>query len=197
MINTKIVSTILTSTMSLALLCAMSPALAQDSVPAAAQACFACHGPNGASTQPLIPILAGQTARYLYLQLKDFKEGRRTDPQMSPMVTTLEKEDMLALATFFSEQPVPSNGFSADQAKAAKGKDLGDATLCTMCHQGAYQGQNEIPRVAGQHYDYVKKQLTDFRAKTRTNDAGSMTSVTKTMSDEDIENLAQFIAGMR
>ncbi len=171
-------------------------AFADGEVPATAQPCFACHGPNGASTQPLIPNLAGQTARYIYLQLKDFNEGRRSDPQMSPMAANLTKEDMLALATFFSEQPVPANGFTADPAKSAQGKDLADVTLCTMCHQGSYQGQNEIPRLAGQHYDYLKKQLQDFRAKKRTNDAGNMTSVTKSLRDEDIENLAQYLAAM-
>lgn len=164
--------------------------------PAAAQPCFACHGVNGASTQPLIPNLAGQPARYIYLQLKDFKEGRRSDPQMSPMVANLSTEDMLALGDFFASQPAPATRFSTDAETAAKGKDLADVTLCTMCHQGAYQGQNQIPRLAGQHYDYLKKQLQDFRSRTRTNDAGNMTSVTKTLTDEDIETLAQYLAGM-
>jgi len=49
--------------------------------------------------------------------------------------------------------------------------------LCPMCHLGGFTGQNEIPRVAGQHYDYVVKQLKDFKARSRTNDAGNMTSV--------------------
>ncbi|MFO1435183.1 MAG: c-type cytochrome [Gammaproteobacteria bacterium] len=65
-----------------------------------------------------------------------------------------------------------------------------------MCHQGSYQGQNEIPRLAGQHYEYIKKQLTAFKAKTRTNDAGNMTAVANTLTEEDIENIAQYLAGM-
>jgi len=68
--------------------------------------------------------------------------------------------------------------------------------LCPMCHQGEFVGQNEIPRVAGQQYDYIKKQLTDFKARRRTNDAGNMTSVAGTLSDADIENLAQYIANL-
>lgn len=178
------------------LLLFIAPALVRAEAPAVAQPCFACHGANGVSLQPLIPNLAGQTARYIYLQLKDFKEGRRSDPQMSPMAADLGKEDMLALADYFSQQPPARTGFNADAARAARGKDLADATLCTMCHQGAYQGQNEIPRLAGQNYDYLKKQLLDFRAKNRTNDAGNMTSVTKTITDDDIENLAQYLAGL-
>ncbi len=65
-----------------------------------------------------------------------------------------------------------------------------------MCHLGGFSGQNEIPRVAGQNYDYVVKQLKDFKARRRTNDAGNMTSVAGTLSDEDIENLANFIANL-
>ena len=48
----------------------------------------------------------------------------------------------------------------------------------------------------GQNYDYVVKSLTDFKAKTRTNDAGNMTSVASTLSAADIENLAHYIAGL-
>jgi cytochrome c553 len=63
-----------------------------------------------------------------------------------------------------------------------------------MCHLGGFVGQNEIPRVAGQHYEYVRKQLLDFKARRRTNDAGNMTSVANTLSEEDIDNLAQYAA---
>ena len=55
---------------------------------------------------------------------------------------------------------------------------------------------NEIPKVGGQHYDYVLKQLQDFKAMRRTNDAGNMTSVAKTLSDQDIEDLAHYLAGL-
>ena len=65
-----------------------------------------------------------------------------------------------------------------------------------MCHLGGFVGQNEIPRVAGQHYAYIVKQLTDFKARKRTNDAGNMTSVASTLSETDIENLAQYIANL-
>lgn len=63
-----------------------------------------------------------------------------------------------------------------------------------MCHLGGLKGQNEIPRLANQHYDYTFKQLTDFKARNRTNDAGNMTSVAKTLSDEDIINISHYIA---
>ena len=65
-----------------------------------------------------------------------------------------------------------------------------------MCHLGGFSGQNEIPRVAGQQYDYIVKQLKDFKAKTRTNDGGSMTSVASGLSDDDILDLANYVAGI-
>src|SRR5690242_16293943 len=66
--------------------------------------CVACHGTNGNSTTPLFPVLAGQTARYLYLQLRDFKEGRRDAGVMQPFVQNMTREDMLDLAAFYAAQ---------------------------------------------------------------------------------------------
>ena len=161
-----------------------------------AEACIACHGPNGNSTNPAYPILAGQTWRYTYIQLKDFKEGRRNDPVMSPMVADLSREDMIALGNFFAAQKPAPIAFKADGARVVAGRKIADAVLCPMCHLGGFVGQNEIPKVAGQHPEYVRKQLADFKAKRRTNDAGNMTSVAGTLSDEDIENLAHYIANL-
>jgi cytochrome c553 len=161
-----------------------------------AQACAACHGPNGNSTDPQYPILAGQTARYIFIELRDFKEGRRHHPQVDPMPANITRDDMLALADYFSKQTKTPNGFQADGSKVSLGAKKTDEVLCTMCHSGGFLGQNEIPRVAGQHYAYIKKQLSDFKARRRTNDAGNMTSVAGTLSDADIENLAQYIANL-
>ena len=162
-----------------------------------AETCVACHGPNGNPADGKFPILAAQTARYLYLQLRDFKEGRRSEPTMEPFVKDLTREDMLDLATFFAAQKPRPPSFKPDPARAARGKLKSDETLCTMCHLGGFRGQNEIPRVAGQHYLYTVKQLRDFKTYRRTNDAGNMASVSKTLSDRDIEDLGHFLAGLR
>src|SRR5262245_1705230 len=158
--------------------------------------CQACHGPNGNSTIPLFPILAGQTARYLYLQLRDFQEGRRHDPQMDPIVASLSREDMFDLAAFFAAQKPSPTAFKPDPEKAARGEKKAAETLCMMCHLGGFMGQNAIPRVAGQHYEYIVKQMRDFREGKRTNDAGNMASVSKTLSDEDIDALGHYLAGL-
>lgn len=177
---------------------AAAPAFPQAAVspPAKAEACVACHGPNGNSTDPQYPILAGQSWRYIYIQLKDFKEGRRKDPLMSATAAGLTRDDMIELGNWFAAQKQAPNGFKADAAKVAAGSKKTDEVLCPMCHLGGFSGQNEIPRVAGQHYAYIVKQLNDFKARIRTNDAGSMTSVAGTLSSQDIDNLAHYIADL-
>jgi cytochrome c553 len=191
-------------TLALAAVAATPSALAQAQlpppvpmpVPAKAALCTACHGEGGNATISVNPILAGQTARYLYLQQRDLQEGRRTDPKCSPVVAALSREEMRALADYFAAQKPKPQNFKSDPAKARLGKAKADETLCTMCHLGGFAGQNEIPRTAGQHYDYTVKQLRDFKARHRTNDAGNMTSVANTLSDADIENLAHYLVGL-
>lgn len=162
-----------------------------------AQTCVICHGPLGNSTNPDYPVLAGQTQRYLYLQLKDFKEGRRSDPRMSPQAANLTREDMQDLADYFSQQrPAPIRTDSSEAAIDA-GRRKSAEVLCTMCHLGGFSGQNEIPRVAGQYPQYIAKQLQDFRSHTRTNDAGNMASVTRGLTDDDIRNLSAYIASLQ
>lgn len=187
------------SVAALAMCCAAAcPVQAQDIEAGRkkAEACIACHGANGNSTDPAYPILAGQTPRYLYLQLKDFKEGRRTEPLMDPFIANLSREDMFDLAAFFAAQKPPPSAFKADPSRAARGKAKAEEVLCTMCHLGGFLGQNEIPRVAGQHYAYVVKQMRDFKTRKRTNDAGNMASVSRTLSDRDIEDLAHYLSSL-
>ncbi len=169
---------------------------AQKPPPPQAQVCIGCHGVDGNPIQPDYPRLNGQTARYMYLQLRDYKAGRRSHDLMTPMVANLSKEDMDMLADYFAAQKAPPQKFKPDAKRAVLGKAKADETLCTMCHLGGFSGQNEIPKVAGQNFDYIVKQLREFKAMKRTNDAGSMTSVSKTLSDEDILNVAHYIVGL-
>lgn len=182
--------------LSFALACfAAAPAVGQsDDLKAKLSACGACHGADGNSASPDFPNLAGQTARYLYLQLKDFKEGRRKNPFMSALAANLTKQDMRDIADHYAAQKQKPTGFKADPAKVAWGKKVADDALCTMCHLGGFSGQNEIPRVAGQHQAYILKQLTDFQNKERTNDAGNMSSVLKGIPPEDLDALSHYIA---
>jgi cytochrome c553 len=176
-----------------ALMAVAAHAQVPDAIKDKVAVCAACHGQTGNNDNPQYPVLAGQSARYIYTELQDFKAGRRHDPNMDPVVQPLSREDMLALADYFSKQKQAPGSFKADPQKVARGKAKADEVLCTMCHLGGFVGQNEIPRVAGQHYEYIRKQLGDFKARRRTNDAGNMTSVASTLSDQDIDDLAQYV----
>ena len=76
------------------------------------------------------------------------------------------------------------------------GAKKAEESLCAMCDLGGMVGQNEIPRLAGQQSDYIIKQLKSFKARERTNDAGNMTSLAQTLSEEDMVNLAHWISNL-
>ena len=157
--------------------------------------CFTCHGPNGVSDDPQIPILAGQHMYYLYVQLKDFKAERRVSPVMIEFVSILTKEEMRAIATFFSEQEWPNIGYRANPARARKGEVATIAGQCVQCHRGGYEGNSGTPYLAGQHAAYLEKTMLDFKSKARAN-AAAKSSLMKTYSAEQISSMAEFLAGM-
>src|SRR5215467_10815781 len=82
-----------------------------------AERCAACHGADGNSVAGTFPILAGQTARYLYLQMRDFNEGARKDPVMSPQLAGLNKQDFFDLAAYFAAQTPKPVAFKVDPAR--------------------------------------------------------------------------------
>ena len=79
-------------------------ALAGDPVAGKARAatCAACHGPNGISSNPMWPNLAGQKEQYLIKQLKAFRSGKRKDPSMGPMAKPLSDADIEDLAAYYA-----------------------------------------------------------------------------------------------
>ena len=84
---------------------ATAPAAASPGDAAAGQtksaACAACHGADGRGTTPLFPNLNGQKPEYLAVQLKAFRDGKRTDPTMAPMAMALTDQDIADLAAFY------------------------------------------------------------------------------------------------
>jgi len=89
-----------------ALLFASSSVIAADAAAGKSKSvvCAACHGPTGVSSNPIWPNLAGQKEQYLAKQIKDFRDGKRKDPLMSPMAAALSDDDIANLAAFFSTQ---------------------------------------------------------------------------------------------
>ena len=112
------------------------------------------------------------------------------------MVADLSRDDMIALGNFFAAQkPVPIP-FKADRRKVDAGR-RSPTRCCARCATSAGSSARTRFRASpASIHEYVVKQLQDFKAKRRTNDAGNMTSVAGTLSDDDIENLAHYIANL-
>jgi cytochrome c553 len=160
-----------------------------------AEVCAPCHGENGNSTTPTTPSLAGQQPLYLYYQLIQFREERRKDPQMSPFAANLSDTDMQDVAAYFAAQkPVVSQSGEPDAQKVAAGKSASEVHHCASCHAPGLVGQEHIPRLSGQQYAYLLKQLRGFKAQTSTDIDGSMTEAAQPLSEEEIEALAYYIA---
>ena len=85
-------------------------AFAADPIEAKAKACVACHGENGVPQLKTTPVIWGQNAGYMFLQLRDFQSGARKNDLMSPIAATLAKEDLLPLAEYFSKLKWPNLG---------------------------------------------------------------------------------------
>src|SRR5712692_9709873 len=123
-------------------------AASAETVADKAQLCAACHGENGIPQQKTMPVIWGQGQGYLYLQLRDFKSGARKDAIMSPLAQTLERNDMMALALYFSQKRWPDlQQPPAPPAVAAQAQRANTAIGCTGCHQGSYQGEGTQPRL--------------------------------------------------
>jgi len=160
--------------------------------------CAACHGPDGNAVIPGTPSLAGQPVYFTHWQLIKFRDGRRKDPQMSPFAQNLTDADMADLAAYYEAQPLrPRPPASTDPTKVAAGKQLADLHHCSSCHRPGFTGQQQAARLAGQDSDYLLKLLRGFKAKTASDLDGTMTVAAQPLSDEDIQNLVQFLASLR
>src|SRR5690606_5731970 len=71
---------------------------------ARAVTCLACHGDGQGRTLPISPALAGMNEAYLAKQLRDFRDGRRSDPIMGPLAASLSDEQIRDIAASFASQ---------------------------------------------------------------------------------------------
>jgi len=160
-----------------------------------AAVCAACHGEAGNSTNPAVPSIAQQPAQFISTALFMFREGNRKDPQMSPMAKGLSNADMNDLAAFFAAQKAAPPAHKSKPENAKAGPELAQKFNCTQCHGRGLLGQQHIPRLAGQQLEYLRIQLRGFKAQTRADIDGNMTSAAQALSEQDIEVLSDFLAG--
>ncbi len=162
-----------------------------------AAACAECHGPDGNSNDPVVPSLAGQPAQFLSGQLFFFREEHRKDPKMSPAAKALSNSDMNDLAAYFaSVKPAPPKHVTTPENEQ-RGLELTQKFRCVQCHSAGLQGQQHVPRIAGQQPEYLRAQLRGFKQRTRSDIDGYMTQMAQPLSDQEIEVLVDYIAGLR
>jgi cytochrome c553 len=173
----------------------------------AVQVCSNCHGPTGNARSPNFPNLAAQQELYIAAQLHEFKGHSRQDPAgfeyMWGLSHNLTDGQIQELAAHFAAQKLERQPVEGKPERIAAGKTIftdgvpgKNIPACNTCHGPQGEGNATFPRIAGQHADYLVKQLTVFQ---RTNDRpeGSiMKTVAHELTKENIRDVAAYLQGM-
>lgn len=166
--------------------------------------CQGCHGEEGISAEPTAPKLAGQYGPYISKQLRNFQDGIRTHQIMSDIAKTINDDDLADISAYFASRKKMKGNGSDNQL----GKELflhGDMSrmmvACVNCHGVNGKGKTPInavfPVIGGQHKDYLRVQLINFRAGDRSNSPGGvMNIITQRLTDAELEALADYVSGL-
>lgn len=175
----------------------------------AGQVCVGCHAVDGNSTVPDFPILAGQHAAYLSKQLHNFqvkpnaKKAERDNAIMAGFAAALSEDDIRNVSAFYAAQAIkPSYAQKKDvltlgQTIYRAGVPARGIPACVGCHAPNGVGiPAQYPRLSGQYAQYTKSQLAAFKSGARANSA-QMTKIAAQLTDQEMEALAEYIAGLR
>lgn len=169
------------------------------------ETCALCHGEQGEASSSIYPRLAGQHRDYIVKQLQNFRDGSRKSDTMTDMAKELKEDEILGLAKHFADQPVLSHRIpSTKQPLNAvgyyiyhKGNKFSDIPACASCHGEYGEGDENLPRLAGQHKRYVSSQLHAFHERKRTNDNAIMHSIAKGLTELEIEAVSLYVSGLK
>jgi len=189
-----------------ALTCVMAMALVLSSalpVSAAAleeklAACLACHGASGRAVIPEVPSLGGQPVFYLTIKLLMFRDKLRIVEPMNQAMQGLRDDDLRNIAVYLAKLPPPKPvGGPIEQERMERARALIEEHRCNFCHQGNFSGEQNVPRLAGQREDYLAKAMGEYKNNTRRGYDAAMADVLYPISDEQIGDLAYFLARLR
>jgi cytochrome c553 len=175
-----------------------APTQAQTSVqpnPGQLALCAACHGAQGNSQIPSIPSLAGQPKTFIENQLVLIREGIREVPQMKGLLDKITDEEFITLANYFAVQtPAKAPTSAVNNATYLRGQETAKKMLCGTCHLPNYVGQNQIPRLAGQHEEFLVLSIKQFRDGNSTGRDTNMSASVQGVKDGDVADLAHYLA---
>ena len=176
--------------------------------------CMGCHGLAGNSTIPNFPKLAGQGKAYIVKQLQYFKSGERGNAMMAGVALSLSDQDMEDVAAYYSIQTISENSAKGSEEMIELGRKIyvggkmdTQTTACIACHGPKGKGipTAGFPAVAAQHADYTASQLKAFRQYSINQQTDSdgvervnemMNNVAMGLTNEEIDALSQYIAGL-
>ena len=169
------------------------------------EVCVECHGADGHSEEPKFPKLAGQYARYIEKQLRDFQSGARKHEIMNPMAGNLNDAALMDIAAYFASQS-PMKGEvpvanPVGEALFRNGDPARNVPACSICHgadgKGGMAGDLVYPSIGGQHRGYLRSQLLDWKISARANSPGGvMNHVTRSLTNDEIGALASYLSGL-
>jgi cytochrome c553 len=177
---------------------------AADTIEARAQGCSTCHGAHGEGTvDPNFPRIAGKPAGYLFNQLKNFRDGRRSYPPMNYLLAYMNDDFLEELAGYFASQPpqqqkaaLPQNSEStAGMHLATRGDDSHGIPACVRCHGETFAGiEPGIPGLIGLNSRYIAAQLVAWRVGTRHAGAPDcMHDIASRLSETQIRSVAAWL----
>lgn len=159
--------------------------------------CAACHGANGRLETPLTPVLAGQPSLYVITQLFLFREGRRGNEAMTAVAKTMTDDDLRGYSDLIGTLPpvpAPPPATPPDPARMARGQALAEQYKCLVCHGAGLAGGEQVPRIGGQHEEYLQASLSGFHSGSRPGYTQAMTEAVSQIPPEDLDTLAYFAA---
>lgn len=173
------------------------PAVAQT-VQARLPVCLACHGQNGQSENPGVPSLGAQQAFYVTVELLMFRERMRVVDPMNEMAKGLSDDDLRSFADAIAKLPAPKPADGpVNTARMERARVLAEQNHCNVCHTPNFAGQQNVPRIADQREDYLVKALRGYKDNSRRGYDAAMADVVPQITDEQILDLAYYLARVK
>ena len=182
----------------LAFACATTLSATAQTVQERLPTCVACHGENGQSQNPDVPSLGAQQAFYVTVQLLLFRERMRVADPMNDMAKGLSDDDLRSFADVIAKLPAPHPlDAPADDARIERARALVAQNRCNICHTASFAGQDNVPRIADQREDYLVKALRGYKDNSRHGYDATMAEVMQPITDDQILDLAYYIARVK
>ncbi|MDQ1363550.1 MAG: hypothetical protein QG652_1411 [Pseudomonadota bacterium] len=164
--------------------------------------CASCHHDNGwGKSDGSFPVIAGQHRRVLIKQLADIRAKLRDNPVMYPFSDpetiggAQAISDVAAYIAGLPSDPAPGQG---DGKELVTGKTIFQ-DKCSACHGEQAQGNDDafIPRLRGQHYAYLLRQIQGIRSGYRKNSNPAMAALVKSLSVPEMEAVADYVSRLQ